>query len=77
MATIMPEGEGIRKAVKYIDEVRQTEPEKNLAGLIHEACVKFDLLDECLHRLAQPRQVVGLHAVMMPRLVEYERPCCG
>ena len=43
MATIMPEGEGIRKAVKYIDEVRQTEPDKKLAGLIHEACIKFDL----------------------------------
>lgn len=43
MATIMPEGEGIRKAVKFIDEARQTEPDKKLAGLIHEACVKFDL----------------------------------
>jgi hypothetical protein len=43
MATIMPEGEGIRKAVKWIDELRQTEPDKKLAGLIHEACVKFDL----------------------------------
>jgi hypothetical protein len=43
MAPIMPEGEGIRKAVKWIDELRQTEPDKKLASLIHEACVKFDL----------------------------------
>ncbi len=39
----MPEGESIRKAVKWIDESRQSEPAKKIAGLIHEACVKFDL----------------------------------
>jgi hypothetical protein len=43
MATIMPEGESIRKAVKWVDESRQSAPGKNMAGLIHEACVKFDL----------------------------------
>jgi len=43
MATIMPEGEGIRKAVKWVDESRQSEPGKNVASLVHEACVKFDL----------------------------------
>lgn len=43
MTTIMPEGESIRKAVKWIDESRQSEPAKKIAGLIHEACVKFDL----------------------------------
>jgi hypothetical protein len=43
MATIMPEGESIRKAVKWVDEARQSEPGKSMAGLIHTACVKFDL----------------------------------
>jgi hypothetical protein len=43
MATIMPEGESIRKAVKWVDESRQSEPGKNVASLVHEACVKFDL----------------------------------
>jgi hypothetical protein len=43
MATIMPEGESIRKAVKWVDESRQSDPGKNMAGLIDEACVKFDL----------------------------------
>jgi len=43
MATIMPEGESMRKAVKWVDESRQSDPGKSMAGLIHEACVKFDL----------------------------------
>ncbi len=43
MATIMPEGESIRKAVKWVDESRQSEPGKSVTGLIHEACVTFDL----------------------------------
>jgi hypothetical protein len=43
VATIMPEGESIRKAVKWIDECRQSEPAKKMAALIHEACIKFDL----------------------------------
>jgi hypothetical protein len=43
MATIVPEGESIRKAVKWIDESRQADPGKSMAGLIHEACITFDL----------------------------------
>jgi hypothetical protein len=43
MATIMPEGESIRKAVKWVDESRQSDPGKSMPGLIQEACVKFDL----------------------------------
>jgi hypothetical protein len=43
MATIMPEGESIRKAVKWVDESRQSEPGKSVTGLIQEACVTFDL----------------------------------
>jgi hypothetical protein len=43
MTTIMPEGESIRKAVKWVDESRQSDPVKKMAGLINEACVMFDL----------------------------------
>jgi hypothetical protein len=43
MATIMPQGEEIRKAVKWISEERQSSPAKRLAKLVEEASVKFDL----------------------------------
>ena len=43
MTTIQPQGEEIRKAVKWISEMRQASPEKPLAKLIDEACIRFDL----------------------------------
>jgi hypothetical protein len=43
MATVQPAGEELRKAVKWISEVRQDEPDKKLSKLIGEACLKFDL----------------------------------
>jgi hypothetical protein len=43
MTTIMPEGEDLRKAVKWISEERQSSPHKKLAKLVEEASVKFDL----------------------------------
>lgn len=43
MATIVPQGEDLRKAVKWISEERQGSPEKKLAKLVEEASVKFDL----------------------------------
>jgi hypothetical protein len=43
MTTIMPEGEDLRKAVKWISEERQSSPQKKLAKLVEEASVKFDL----------------------------------
>ncbi len=43
MTTIMPQGEDIRKAVKWISEERQSQPAKKLAKLVEEASVKFDL----------------------------------
>ena len=43
MTTIQPEGEEIRKAVKWISEMRLDEPETPLAKLIEAACLKFDL----------------------------------
>jgi hypothetical protein len=43
MTTIMPEGEDLRKAVKWISEERQSSPQKKMAKLVEEASVKFDL----------------------------------
>ncbi len=43
MTTIMPQGEDLRKAVKWISEERQSSPTKKLAKLVEEACVTFDL----------------------------------
>jgi hypothetical protein len=43
MPTIMPQGEDLRKAVKWISEERQSSPPRNLAKLVEEASVKFDL----------------------------------
>jgi len=41
--TIQPEGEEIRKAVKWVSDQRKFEPGKELNKIIEEACIKFDL----------------------------------
>jgi hypothetical protein len=41
--SILPEGEQLRKAVRWISEERQIKEDANLAKLINEACIKFDL----------------------------------
>ena len=43
MTTVQPAGEELRKAVKWISEARQDEPDKKLPKLIEEACMRFDL----------------------------------
>ena len=43
MTTVQPAGEELRKAVKWISEARQDEPDKKLSKLIEEACMRFDL----------------------------------
>ncbi len=43
MTTIQPEGEEIRRAVKWISEMRLEKPEARLDKLIEAACMKFDL----------------------------------
>jgi hypothetical protein len=43
MTTIMPQGEDLRKAVKWISEERQSSPQRKLAKLVEEASIKFDL----------------------------------
>ena len=43
MPTVQPEGEDLRKAVKWISEERKYDPEAKTSKLIEEACLKFDL----------------------------------
>jgi hypothetical protein len=41
--SIQPNGEDLRKAVKWVSEERQFNPGKELKTLVEEACMKFDL----------------------------------
>jgi len=41
--SILPEGEQLRKAVKWISDERLDHPEASLFKLIEKACLKFDL----------------------------------
>jgi hypothetical protein len=43
MTTILPEGEDLRKATRWISEERSAYPQKTAAELIEEACLQFDL----------------------------------
>ncbi|MCG6538405.1 MAG: hypothetical protein L7F78_27735 [Syntrophales bacterium LBB04] len=43
MATLMPQGEDIRRAVKWISENMEANPEQSRMKLIEEAVFKFDL----------------------------------
>ena len=41
--SILPEGEQLRRAVKWISDERIDSPETSLSALIGKACLKFDL----------------------------------
>ncbi len=43
MSTIQPKGENLRKAVKWISEEHQYNPDRNHRSIIEEACLKFNL----------------------------------
>lgn len=43
MSTIFPEGEGIRRAVRWISEQRKADPGKPVNQLVHEAISHFVL----------------------------------
>lgn len=43
MATIMPKGEKIRQAVRWISEEMKADESSNLAKLIEKAAYKFNL----------------------------------
>ncbi|MEW5908601.1 MAG: hypothetical protein AB1659_02245 [Thermodesulfobacteriota bacterium] len=56
---ILPEGEDLRKAVKWVWAEAASNPEKTRNQLIREACLKFDLspIDEeyLLKAVSQPK----------------------
>lgn len=41
--SILPEGEQLRRAVKWISDERLENPGANVSKLVGEACLKFDL----------------------------------
>ena len=41
--SILPEGEDLKKAVAWIDEMLQDDTEKSMSELISDASLKFDL----------------------------------
>jgi hypothetical protein len=43
MSTVMPQGEEIRKAVKWISDMRSDKPTADPRKLLDEACLKFNL----------------------------------
>ena len=43
MTTIMPEGEAIRRAIKWISGELQEDPNKSIQILVNDAVLRFDL----------------------------------
>ncbi len=41
--SILPEGEQLRRAIKWISDERTENPGTSLSKLIDDACLKFDL----------------------------------
>ncbi|WP_373501979.1 hypothetical protein [Desulfococcus sp.] len=41
--SILPQGEDLRNAVKWVAEERKSHPDKELGKLVQEACARFDL----------------------------------
>ena len=41
--SVQPDGEDIRKAIKWISEERKYNPEAKPIKLVEEACLKYDL----------------------------------
>lgn len=41
--SILPEGESLRRAVRWISDRRRDEPQAKIARLIDEASLRFDL----------------------------------
>jgi len=57
MTTVQPEGEMIRKAVIWISEEKQANPEKSRLKLLEEAGIKFNLSsaeEEYLMKVTNP-----------------------
>ncbi len=46
MTTVQPEGESLRKAVKWVSEERKRDPRKDPVAIAEEASLTFDLSPE-------------------------------
>jgi hypothetical protein len=53
MSTVQPEGEDLRKAVKWLSEEHKYNPDKKYAKLIEEACLRFNLSPKDAEYLAK------------------------
>ena len=51
MSTIMPQGESIRRAVKWVAEQLDENPQASIATLVNEASLRFDLNPQEQHFL--------------------------
>jgi hypothetical protein len=63
MTNIMPEGEALRKAVKWISEKRKENPEIDISRMVNEAGMRFDLSpkdQEFLFRFCKEEKYQGL-----------------
>ena len=43
MADIQPEGEQLRKAIRWVSGMREEDPKEKLFALLQDASMKFDL----------------------------------
>ena len=41
--SVQPQGEDLRRAVKWVSEERKYHPEKEVKAIVQDACMKFDL----------------------------------
>jgi hypothetical protein len=41
--TILPQGEDVRRAIKWISEMRQSDPQVDSRKLVEQACLQFNL----------------------------------
>ena len=41
--SVLPEGEQLRRAIKWISDLRGEDPALRIADLLDRACLKFDL----------------------------------
>ncbi|HDI60904.1 MAG TPA: hypothetical protein ENF48_11230 [Desulfobacteraceae bacterium] len=53
MTTVMPKGDALRQAVKWISEMRQSKNPASERKLIEEACLKFNLTPKDADYLAR------------------------
>jgi hypothetical protein len=41
--SILPQGEDVRRAIKWISEMRQSDPQADSRKLVEQACLQFNL----------------------------------